>query len=258
MITHQDQDIAGVMSFYFRDQVLPYYGGSISLARELKGNDFMYWELMRRAAERGIRIFDYGRSKEGTGSIVLKELGFSPEPCTTEKFSGEISCHSRNKSYESKNTSFYQGMEEASIACGEYDWSHAGQKSGLKDLLKLKTVLLFLSHRIPYPPNKGDKIRSFHLLKYLSENYRIFLGAFIDDPSDWQYTEKLSEWCEQTCFLGLHPKLGKFRSLRGFLSGEPLSLPYYYDSNMAAWVSQSGNDTRCRKYPDFFRPWRSM
>lgn len=103
----------------------------------------------------------------------------------------------------------------------------------------MKTVLLFLSHRIPYPPNKGDKIRSFHLLKYLSENYRIFLGAFIDDPSDWQYTEKLSEWCEQTCFLGLHPKLGKFRSLRGFLSGEPLSLPYYYDSNMAAWVSQA-------------------
>ena len=87
MITHQDQDIAGVMSFYFRDQVLPYYGGSISLARELKGNDFMYWELMRRAAERGIRIFDYGRSKEGTGSYSFKKnWGFSPEPLYYENF----------------------------------------------------------------------------------------------------------------------------------------------------------------------------
>ncbi|MCB1867854.1 MAG: peptidoglycan bridge formation protein FemAB, partial [Gammaproteobacteria bacterium] len=65
----------------------PYYGGSISLARELKGNDFMYWELMRRAAERGIRIFDYGRSKEGTGSYSFKKnWGFSPEPLYYENF----------------------------------------------------------------------------------------------------------------------------------------------------------------------------
>ncbi|MCB1831299.1 MAG: TIGR03087 family PEP-CTERM/XrtA system glycosyltransferase [Gammaproteobacteria bacterium] len=102
----------------------------------------------------------------------------------------------------------------------------------------MKPALLFLSHRIPYPPNKGDKIRSFHLLKYLAKRYRIFLAAFIDDPADWQYAEKLSEWCEQTHFIELKSTLGKIRSLKGFLTGEPLTLPYYYSSDMAAWVSE--------------------
>ena len=81
MVQHQGRDIAGVMSFYFRDQVLPYYGGSLPVARRLKGNDFMYWELMRRSGEEGIRLFDYGRSKKGTGSYSFKKnWGFEPEP----------------------------------------------------------------------------------------------------------------------------------------------------------------------------------
>lgn len=87
MVTHQGQDIAGVMSFYFKDQVLPYYGGSIAQARALKGNDFMYWELMRQSGEQGIRVFDYGRSKEGTGPYSFKKnWGFTPEPLSYEYF----------------------------------------------------------------------------------------------------------------------------------------------------------------------------
>jgi len=77
--------ISSVMSFYFRDEVLPYYGGGTSEARAVKGNDFMYWELMRRAGERDIRIFDYGRSKMGTGSYSFKKnWGFEPEPLKYE------------------------------------------------------------------------------------------------------------------------------------------------------------------------------
>ena len=87
MITHEGQDIAGVMSFYFRNEVLPYYSGSNSLARNLKGNDFMYWELMRQSAEQGIDIFDYGRSKEGTGSYSFKKnWGFIPKPLHYEYY----------------------------------------------------------------------------------------------------------------------------------------------------------------------------
>jgi FemAB-related protein (PEP-CTERM system-associated) len=71
--------VSGVMSFYFRDEVLPYYAGDVADARELAANDFKYWELMRRACERGIRIFDYGRSKQGTGSFDFKKnWGFEP------------------------------------------------------------------------------------------------------------------------------------------------------------------------------------
>lgn len=75
------QLVASVMSFYFKDEVLPYYGGGTILARKVKGNDFMYWEVMRRAVEKGVKIFDYGRSKIGTGSYFFKKnWGFTPQP----------------------------------------------------------------------------------------------------------------------------------------------------------------------------------
>ncbi|HIE56058.1 MAG TPA: GNAT family N-acetyltransferase, partial [Chromatiaceae bacterium] len=81
IIQHQGRDIAGVMSFYFRNEVLPYYGGSLPVARQLKGNDFMYWELLRRSGEEGITLFDFGRSKQGTGSFSFKKnWGFEPQP----------------------------------------------------------------------------------------------------------------------------------------------------------------------------------
>ncbi|HLX29155.1 MAG TPA: FemAB family XrtA/PEP-CTERM system-associated protein, partial [Casimicrobiaceae bacterium] len=77
--------VSGVMSFYFRDEVLPYYAGDTSRARELAANDFKYWELMRRACERGVRVFDYGRSKRGTGSYDFKKnWGFEPSPLAYE------------------------------------------------------------------------------------------------------------------------------------------------------------------------------
>ena len=80
-VEHNGQLIASVMSFYFKDEILPYYGGGTDLARELKGNDFMYWEVMRRAVEKGVKIFDYGRSKIGSGSYSFKKnWGFAPEP----------------------------------------------------------------------------------------------------------------------------------------------------------------------------------
>ena len=72
--------LAGVMSFYFRNEVLPYYGGGVAAARDLKANDFMYWELMRRSCEAGVGLFDYGRSKRGTGSYRFKKhWGFEEE-----------------------------------------------------------------------------------------------------------------------------------------------------------------------------------
>jgi FemAB-related protein (PEP-CTERM system-associated) len=75
-----DRPIASVMNFYFRDEVLPYYGGGTTEARRRAGNDFMYWEVMRRAAGRGYRLFDFGRSKLGTGAFAFKHnWGFEPE-----------------------------------------------------------------------------------------------------------------------------------------------------------------------------------
>ncbi len=79
-IMDSDSAIASVMNFYFRDEVLPYYGGGTSAARQRAANDFMYWEVMRRAADRGSRLFDFGRSKIGTGSHDFKKnWGFTAE-----------------------------------------------------------------------------------------------------------------------------------------------------------------------------------
>ncbi len=73
--------IAAVLNFYFRDEVLPYYGGGTARARGRAANDFMYWEVMRAAAARGVRLFDFGRSKLGTGAFSFKKnWGFSPTP----------------------------------------------------------------------------------------------------------------------------------------------------------------------------------
>ena len=77
----QGRPISSVLNFYFRDEILPYYAGDDMAARDLAGNDFKYWELMRRACERGIKVFDYGRSKQGTGSYAFKKnWGFEPKP----------------------------------------------------------------------------------------------------------------------------------------------------------------------------------
>ena len=73
--------LSSVLSFYFREEVLPYYAGDDVAARDLAANDFKYWELMRRACERGLRVFDYGRSKQGTGPYAFKKnWGFEPQP----------------------------------------------------------------------------------------------------------------------------------------------------------------------------------
>jgi FemAB-related protein (PEP-CTERM system-associated) len=77
--------VSSVFSFYFRDEVLPYYAGDCVAARDLAANDFKYWDLMRRACERGVRVFDFGRSKQGTGPFDFKRnWGFQPAPLAYE------------------------------------------------------------------------------------------------------------------------------------------------------------------------------
>ncbi|MGD9835350.1 MAG: FemAB family XrtA/PEP-CTERM system-associated protein [Piscinibacter sp.] len=81
VLSPSGEAVSGVLSFYFRDEVLPYYAGDLPSARELAANDFKYWELLRRACERGIKVFDYGRSKRETGSFDFKKnWGFEPQP----------------------------------------------------------------------------------------------------------------------------------------------------------------------------------
>jgi len=98
--------------------------------------------------------------------------------------------------------------------------------------------LLLLIHRIPFPPNKGDKVRSFHLLRHLAQHYRVWLGTFVDDPDDWRHVDEVRKFCSDVYCAPLDPRWAKLLSLRGLATGEPLTLPYYRHAGLRAWVDR--------------------
>jgi sugar transferase (PEP-CTERM/EpsH1 system associated) len=100
-----------------------------------------------------------------------------------------------------------------------------------------KKVLL-LVHRLPYPPNKGDKIASFNLLRFLSRRYDVFLGTFIDDPDDRQHVDEVRRYCVDLCAPEINPKIARIASLRGLLTGEALSLPYLRSAQLQRWTDR--------------------
>jgi FemAB-related protein (PEP-CTERM system-associated) len=80
IVTDKGELVGSVLSFFWRDEVVPYYGGGMDIARNVAGNDFMYWNLMEAAANRGCRLFDFGRSKLGTGAYDFKKnWGFTAQ-----------------------------------------------------------------------------------------------------------------------------------------------------------------------------------
>ena len=101
-----------------------------------------------------------------------------------------------------------------------------------------KQKLLFLAQRLPFPPNKGDKIRSFNFLKRMAAEYDLYVGTFIDDPEDRENIEGLRQYCRELKVEELNPKLGKILSLRGLLTGEPLTLPYFRSHRLQDWVDR--------------------
>jgi sugar transferase (PEP-CTERM/EpsH1 system associated) len=85
----------------------------------------------------------------------------------------------------------------------------------------------------------------------LSKTYRIHLGAFVDDPDDWQYRDTLEQWCAEVKLLPLHGRFAKLASLRGLLTGEALTLPYYRNRELAQWaqhLADTGAVTRGLAY----------
>lgn len=99
--------------------------------------------------------------------------------------------------------------------------------------------ILFLAHRIPYPPDKGDKIRSWHMLRHLAGRARVHLGAFVDDPADFAHEAFLRGVCASVKLIPVSAASKPWRALRGLASGQPLSVALLKDAGMAAWVAQT-------------------
>ncbi|MDZ7628780.1 MAG: TIGR03087 family PEP-CTERM/XrtA system glycosyltransferase [Parvularculaceae bacterium] len=92
--------------------------------------------------------------------------------------------------------------------------------------------ILYLAHRIPYPPDKGDKIRSWRTVEHLAERFDVDLAAFVDEPADFQHEDHLRRVCASVALVPLDRRAATLRSALGFLTGEPLTLPFYRDARM--------------------------
>jgi sugar transferase (PEP-CTERM/EpsH1 system associated) len=106
--------------------------------------------------------------------------------------------------------------------------------------------LLYLVHRLPYPPNKGDKISSNNMLNFFSRHWRVHLGTFVDDPDDWQYVDVVREKCEESCFVNLPRWRRMTGTLCGMATGQALSLSFYGSRELQGWV----RDTVERECPN--------
>ena len=99
--------------------------------------------------------------------------------------------------------------------------------------------LLLLIHRIPYPPNKGDKIRSYHLLKHLAQSYRVHLATFVDDADDWQHVPRVEALCASSHFASLNALRARVRSLGALLANRSLSRDYYRNQGLRQWAANA-------------------
>ncbi len=102
----------------------------------------------------------------------------------------------------------------------------------------VKPTLLFLAHRIPYPPTKGEKLRAYNLLKGLSETYDIWLGAPLDDPDDWQYRDALDAYCVETYIADIRGRTRHRAAVEALARGEPVSYSYFRHRGMMDWVAK--------------------
>ena len=102
--------------------------------------------------------------------------------------------------------------------------------------------ILYLTHRIPFPPNKGDKVRSFNLLRFLCKRYRVHLGTFVDDPADLAHVPELEKMCASFKAITLRPAAARLRSAIGLWTGEALTLPYYRNAALEEWIERAVRD----------------
>ena len=96
--------------------------------------------------------------------------------------------------------------------------------------------ILYAMHRIPYPPDKGDKIRSWHILKHLTARHRVHLLAFVDDPDDFAHAGKLKELCASLCLRPLTQRQKLTRAVMALLKGRAITEEFYRDASARAFA----------------------
>jgi sugar transferase (PEP-CTERM/EpsH1 system associated) len=104
--------------------------------------------------------------------------------------------------------------------------------------------ILYLAHRIPFPPNKGDKIRSFHEIRHFSKRHEIHLLSFYDDPKESAYAEDLKQYCKSVTLVPLYRRRQQARAMSAMLKGRPWTLGYFSNPGMHAVVCEKLRSAR--------------
>jgi sugar transferase (PEP-CTERM/EpsH1 system associated) len=99
--------------------------------------------------------------------------------------------------------------------------------------------LLFLSHRLPYPPDKGEKIRAWHILRHLTRTHRIHVGCLIDDPADWRHLPFLRSFCAEVGCFEINRSRQRLKALLKLRPGRALTLDYFHDPRLRRWVDET-------------------
>jgi len=102
-----------------------------------------------------------------------------------------------------------------------------------------KPDLLLLTQRIPYPPNKGEKIRHFQILKHLAKSHNVYLGCLVDDPDDWRHVETVRSFCADAYVARLDRRYDALSHLKALGRGDALSVALYRDRGLAEFVSRT-------------------
>ena len=99
--------------------------------------------------------------------------------------------------------------------------------------------LVFLAHRFPYPPDKGEKIRSWNMIRHLARSWRVHLGCLSDNPDDAGHLDAVRAVCAEVASFPVVPRQQKLRALARLRPGRPLMIDYYGHAGLAAWVNRT-------------------
>ena len=209
--------ISGVLTFFDGGQALPYYGGTLASAYRYSASDYMYWSLMCHAADRGCTVFDFGRSKRDTGAFHYKRhWGVRADAA---RLSVRAGARSRRPRPEPEEPALLAGHPRL-----EADPPLDRGAHRTRDRPLFPVNLLYLAHRIPYPPDKGDKIRSYHQLRFLAARHRVHLVCFADDRRDLAHADVLREFCASVDVVYRSGRAARIAGLRGLLDGRAISV----------------------------------
>ena len=146
-----------VLCFYFRDEVLPYYAGDAVAARDLAANDFKYWELMRRACERGLQdCSTTAAASAAPGSFDFKKnWGFEPQPLHYEYRLYRRRCDAAEQSAQPEVPGAHRGVAAPAAAGRQSARPASSCEASAESHARSRTSLLFLVHRLPLSAEQG-------------------------------------------------------------------------------------------------------